>query len=137
MPCLLETPVVLARGCSPARHSFGSLFTPHCLNRIGPLDLLPIKGLSGERSRGISACNARLLRAEVQHEIIVAIAIHVLDVPLPVRFRGPIGAKPDTEGINGGRVEGARRQDGYRDYPLALGVDTVGEAAGLDVDLDW
>jgi hypothetical protein len=39
--------------------------------------------------------------------------------------------------INGGGVKGLRAQDGHSDYPITLGIDMVGRAAGLDVDLNF
>ena len=39
--------------------------------------------------------------------------------------------------INGRGVKGLRAQDGHSDHPITLGIDMVGRAAGLDVDLNF
>jgi hypothetical protein len=57
--------------------SVSSLLTPHRLDRIRAL---PTKGLSYDGGRGNPTHNARILSAQVEHQVEVAIPIGILNV---------------------------------------------------------
>ena len=73
-------------------------------------------------ARDLPTLNASVLGPEVQHEVRLAIAIHILTMPAAVRFPGAVGAKGDAEGIHLHGIEGGRRQDSHRDDPQVPGA---------------
>jgi hypothetical protein len=75
-----------------------------------------VNRLSGQRGRGLPALNTGGLGLEVEHEIGLAVVIHILDVSLLVRLLRALGAEADAQGINGGGIEGVGGQDSYRGY---------------------
>ena len=71
---------------------------------------------------------------EVQQQVLFAIPVDVLSMPLAVRFQCPLGAKLHREGVHRGGVKVRGGQDGHRDHAVALGVDSVRGFAGLDIE---
>ena len=106
-----------------------TLPTSHCLDRVKSLNRLPGKGLACQGGQRIPTPNTRLLDMKVEDEVHIPISIHILDMPFAVRFPRLLGAKSDTQGINGSGIEGLGRQDSHRDLSFALRVDAVGKAA--------
>jgi hypothetical protein len=81
--------------------------------------------------------DARFLGVEVEYQVIITVPINVLDVTLAMRLCSSIWAKLDAQGINSGGIEGIGSEDSYTDYPFALRINAVREAARLDVDSDF
>ena len=52
--------------------------TPHRSDGVRPLDCLPTKGFSRKRDGSVPTRNARVLGAEVQHQVLLAISIDIL-----------------------------------------------------------
>ena len=86
---------------------------------------------------GIPALISCRLGVEVKEEVGLPVVIHILHLPFLLRCLRPVGPESDAQGVNGGSIKAFGRQNGRREFPVALRVDGVGVAAGLDVDEDF
>ena len=92
---------------------------------IAPFNSSATGGLSAETGLSITFLDAGLLGTEVENQVVT------LDVAV-MRRRSAIWAERDSAYIY---IKTCTTQDGDRNNALASGVDGVGGAAGLDVDV--